>query len=173
MWSPRSSWTVCQSYRRLRDACDWMMPMAYHRLWGWYSACVAEEIFQIVHPRTPLKFASYKGILAAWFKLAGYTARPLRSLIYNGLPADQIRKELLRARSLAGPDIPLYAGLQFWEPASKIPHPEESAESTRISLDSGMDGMIMQAYGWAPIPNMMAAAEVVEEFSRTQPLPAA
>lgn len=173
MWSPRSSWTVCQSYHKLRDACDWMMPMPYHRLWGWYSGCVAEEIFQIVHPKTPLKFASYKAILASWFKLAGYTARPLRSVISNGLPADQIRKELLRARSLAGPGTALYAGLQFWEPASKIPHPEESAESTRICLDSKMDGMIMQAYGWAPIPNMMAAAEVVEEFRRTQPLPAA
>ncbi len=172
IWSPRSAWTVCQSYRKLSRICDWMMPMAYHRLWGWYSACVAEEIFQIVHPKTPLTFASYKAILASWFKLAGYTARPLRTLIANGLPPEQIRKELLRARSLVGPDTALYAGLQFWEPASKIPHPEESAQSTRICFESKMDGMIMQAYGWAPIPNLMAAAEAVEEFSRTRPSPA-
>jgi hypothetical protein len=169
MWSPRSSWTICQSYSKLRDACDWMMPMVYHRLWGWYSANVADEIFQLIHPRTPKFFASYKDILRFWFKLAGYTAPPLRSRVFNGLPPKLIGKELARARSLVGPGFPLYAGVQLWEPGSRIPEPDKSAEATRISLESGVEGLVFQAYGWAAMPNMVAASRTVGELSHTRP----
>ncbi len=167
IWSPRSSWAVCQSYRKLAPYADWLMPMTYHRLWGWYSSSVAEELFEIAHPRTPRYFASYKDVLGAWFKLAGYTSRPLRSLIFNGLPPSQIKKELVRARSLVGQGLPLYAGLQLWEPGSRVPHPEQSAEATAVCLDTDVNGVIIQAYGWAPLPNLMAASRVLEEFSRT------
>ena len=162
IWSPRSSWSVCQSYRKLSDACDWFMPMAYHKLWGWYSSSVSEELFQIVHPKTPRFFASYKDILRAWFKLAGYTARPLKSLIFYGLPPALVEKELTRARQLAGSEMVMYAGIQAWEPGSRIPHPEEIAEATEISLSSGVDGIIIQAYGWAPMPNLIYAGRVIQ-----------
>jgi len=169
IWSPRSSWTVSQSYSRLKDSCDWMMPMTYHRLWGWYSTSVAEEIFQITHPRTPKLFASHKEILKAWFKLAGYAARPLRTQIFNGLPPSQITKELVRARALVGDRFPLFAGLQLWEPGSRIPHPEEAAEATKLCLGTETDGIIVQAYGWAPMPNLTAATKAAREFSQTRP----
>ncbi len=169
IWSPRSSWTVMQRYGKLKYACDWMMPMVYHRLWGWYSTYVAEELFQIIHPRTPQVFASYKEILRSWFRLAGYTARPLRSIIFNGLPSGQIRKELVRARDLVGPDFPLYAGLQLWEPGSRIPHPEGAAEATNTCLEADVEGLIIQAYGWAPMPNLIAAGRSIEKSDRTRP----
>jgi len=162
IWSPRSSWTVCQSYRKLRDACDWIMPMAYNKLWGWYSSSVAEELFEIVHPKTPRIFASHKEILSAWFKLAGYTARPLKSLIFNGLPPSLVGKELTRARELAGDETVMYAGVQTWEPGSRIPHPKEIAQATEISLSSGVDGIIIQAYGWSPMPNLISAGRVIQ-----------
>lgn len=173
IWSPRSSWTVCQSYTKLRQHCDWMMPMVYHRIWGWYSACASEELFEIVHPRTPHLFASYKEILRAWFRLAGYSARPLHSQIYNGLPPSLIKKELARARSLVGSDFPLHAGLQLWEPGSRIPHPKESAQATDIAMNSQVQGLIIQAYGWAPMPNLIAAGRTIQRLSsdRTPPSP--
>jgi hypothetical protein len=171
IWSPRSSWSVCQSYRKLRDACDWIMPMAYNKLWGWYSSSVAEELFEIVHPKTPRLFASHKEILGAWFKLAGYTARPLKSLIFNGLPPALVGKELSRARQLAGDETVMYAGVQAWEPGSRIPHPEEIAEAAEISLSSGVDGLIIQAYGWAPMPNLISTGRVIQRFLSDRSLP--
>jgi len=171
IWSPRSSWSVCQSYRKLRNACDWMMPMAYNKLWGWYSSYVAEELFEIVHPKTPKLFASYKNILKAWFKLAGYTSRPLKSLVYTGLAPSHVGKELTRARELAGDETVIYAGAQAWEPGSRIPHPDEIAESIEISLKSGVDGLIVQAYGWAPMPNLIAAGRIIQRCLSDQNLP--
>ncbi len=168
IWSPRSSWSVCQRYTDLLEHSDWLMPMVYHRIWGWYSSCVAEELFEITHPRTPRIFASYKSILRSWYKLAGYSGSHLRSNIVNGLPLSQIEKELSRVRDLVGGRRPVYAGVQVWEPGSKIPHPQEAAETIRIGLDSS-EGVIIQAYGWAPMPNLVAAGKVLNSLSQTRP----
>ncbi len=171
MWSPRSSWSVGQKYVKLKDACDWMMPMFYHRIWGWYSTCVAEELFEIIHPKTPSIFASYKDILTAWFKLAGYAGSNLRSKIVNGLSSDQMKKEIDRSRELVGPGFPLYAGIQLWEPGSKIPHPQEAAETTQLVLESDVQGIIVQAYGWIFMPNLQASSKVLKRFIQTPPSP--
>jgi hypothetical protein len=169
IWSPRSSWSVCQRYGDLVQECDWMMPMVYHKIWGWYSTCVADELFQITHPKTPTMFASYKEILRAWYKLAGYSGSHLASHVINGLSPEQIRKELERSRELVGGGYPLYAGIQLWEPGSKIPHPEEAAEIARICLESDIQGILIQGYGWTPMPNLIAFSKAMEDFTRTQP----
>ena len=123
MWSPRSSWLVSQSYKMITNNCDWIMPMLYRRVWGYYTLKMVDELKKNVKDAKFREKAAGKlgsELLDMFFKFNNFSGPKELFKLRHGIDSNIITSELDEINSILNNSPLSYNRQDNWGIAHKI-----------------------------------------------------